>query len=211
MGMIARQHWEKEQRKASILRAAEKVFATKGAALVTMDDIAHEADLGKGTLYLYFDSKENLFKAVVRQGLVPALVEAEKLVDEFEGPAADLFRQIVLGWWQLIGDSRLSAIPKIMIAEARNFPEIADFYYEEVIERGTRLFVRALDRGVATGEFRGVDVHYATRVLSSPLVMLAVWKHSLGCCEREQADPQVFLQTYLDIALRGLATPGAAG
>jgi AcrR family transcriptional regulator len=205
--------WErrKESRPAELMEAALDLFAEKGYAATRLDDVAQRAGVSKGTLYLYFDSKENLFKAVVRQGLVPALVEAEKLVDEFEGPAADLFRQIVLGWWQLIGDSRLSAIPKIMIAEARNFPEIADFYYEEVIERGTRLFVRALDRGVATGEFRGVDVHYATRVLSSPLVMLAVWKHSLGCCEREQADPQVFLQTYLDIALRGLATPGAAG
>jgi AcrR family transcriptional regulator len=205
--------WErrKESRPAELLEAALDLFAEKGYAATRLDDVAQRAGVSKGTLYLYFDSKENLFKAVVRQGLVPALVEAEKLVDEFDGSAADLFRQIVLGWWQLIGDSRLSAIPKIMISEARNFPEIADFYYEEVIERGTRLFVRALDRGVATGEFRSVDVRYATRVLSSPLVMLAVWKHSLGCREREQADPQVFLETYLDIALRGLATPGAAG
>jgi AcrR family transcriptional regulator len=204
--------WErrKESRPAELLEAALDLFAEKGYAATRLDDVAQRAGVSKGTLYLYFDSKENLFKAVVRQGLVPALVEAEKLVDEFDGSAADLFRQIVLGWWQLIGDSRLSAIPKIMISEARNFPEIADFYYEEVIERGTRLFVRALDRGVATGEFRNVDVRYATRVLSSPLVMLAVWKHSLGCCEREQADPQVFLETYLDLALRGLVAPEAA-
>lgn len=205
--------WErrKESRPAELMEAALDLFAEKGYAAARLDDVAQRAGVSKGTLYLYFDSKEDLFKAVVRQGLVPALVEAEKLVDQFDGSAADLFRQIVLGWWQLIGDSRLSAIPKIMISEARNFPEIADFYYEEVIERGTRLFVRALERGVATGEFRDVDVRYATRVLSSPLVMLAVWKHSLGCCEREQADPQVFLETYLDIALRGLATPGTAG
>jgi AcrR family transcriptional regulator len=203
--------WErrKESRPAELTEAALDLFAEKGFAATRLDDVAQRAGVSKGTLYLYFDSKEDLFKAVVRQGLVPALVEAEKLVDQFEGSAADLFRQIVLGWWQLIGDSRLSAIPKIMISEARNFPEIADFYYEEVIERGSSLFVRALERGVAMGEFRSVDVRYATRVLSSPLVMLAVWKHSLGCCEREQADPQVFLETYLDLALRGLAAPEA--
>ncbi|MCU0898117.1 MAG: TetR/AcrR family transcriptional regulator [Burkholderiales bacterium] len=201
--------WErrKESRPAELMEAALDLFAEKGYAATRLEDVAQRAGVSKGTLYLYFDSKEELFKAVVRQGLVPALVEAEKLVAEFDGPAADLFRQIVLGWWQLIGDTRLSAIPKIMISEARNFPEIADFYYEEVIERGTGLFVRALERGVATGEFRDLDVRYATRVLSSPLVMLAVWKHSLGCCEREQADPQVFLATYLDIALRGLTSP----
>jgi AcrR family transcriptional regulator len=75
MGMIARQHWEKEQRRASILRAAEKVFAAKGAALVTMDDIAHEADLGKGTLYLYFDGKDELYLEIANR-TVSELVEA---------------------------------------------------------------------------------------------------------------------------------------
>jgi AcrR family transcriptional regulator len=204
--------WErrKESRPAELMEAALDLFAEKGYVATRLDDVAQRAGVSKGTLYLYFDSKEDLFKAVVRQGLVPAIVEAEKLVERFEGSAAELFRQLVLGWWKVIGDSRLSAIPKIMISEARNFPEIADFYHEEVIQRGSGMFVRALERGVATGEFRDVDVRYATRVLSSPLVMLAVWKHSLGCCEREQADPQVFLETYLDLALRGLATPEAA-
>ena len=204
--------WErrKESRPAELMEAALDLFAEKGYVATRLDDVAQRAGVSKGTLYLYFDSKEDLFKAVVRQGLVPAIVEAEKLVERFEGSAAELFRQLVLGWWKVIGDSRLSAIPKIMISEARNFPEIADFYHEEVIQRGSGMFVRALERGVATGEFRDVDVRYATRVLSSPLVMLAVWKHSLGCCEREQADPQVFLETYLDLALRGLATREAA-
>ena len=204
--------WErrKESRPAELMEAALDLFAEKGYVATRLDDVAQRAGVSKGTLYLYFDSKEDLFKAVVRQGLVPAIVEAEKLVERFEGSAAELFRQLVLGWWKVIGDSRLSAIPKIMISEARNFPEIADFYHEEVIQRGSGMFVRALERGVATGEFRDVDVRYATRVLSSPLVMLAVWKHSLGCCEREQADPQVFLETYLDLALRGLATPEEA-
>ena len=204
--------WErrKESRPAELMEAALDLFAEKGYVATRLDDVAQRAGVSKGTLYLYFDSKEDLFKAVVRQGLVPAIVEAEKLVERFEGSAAELFRQLVMGWWKVIGDSRLSAIPKIMISEARNFPEIADFYHEEVIQRGSGMFVRALERGVATGEFRDVDVRYATRVLSSPLVMLAVWKHSLGCCEREQADPQVFLETYLDLALRGLATREAA-
>ncbi|MFC1641564.1 TetR/AcrR family transcriptional regulator [Myxococcota bacterium] len=60
MGMIARQQWEKEQRRTHILRAAEQVFGGKSAAFVTMDEIAHQANLGKGTLYLYFTSKDEL-------------------------------------------------------------------------------------------------------------------------------------------------------
>ncbi|MCX7890819.1 MAG: TetR/AcrR family transcriptional regulator [Burkholderiales bacterium] len=208
----AEPRWErrKESRPSELMEAALDLFAERGYAATRLEDVAHRAGVSKGTLYLYFESKEELFKAVVRQGLVPAIVEAEELVDGFDGPAGALFREIVMGWWRLIGDTRLSAIPKIMISEARNFPEIADFYYDEVIRRGSRMFERALARGVASGEFRTLDVHYVGRVLMSPLVMLAVWKHSLGCCEREQADPNVFLQTYLDLALRGLAQEGPA-
>lgn len=200
-----RRERRKESRPGELVEAALELFAEKGYAATRLEDVASRAGVSKGTLYLYFESKEELFKAVVRQGLVPAIAEAEALIDGFEGSAVALFREIVMGFWRLIGDTRLSAIPKIMIAEARNFPEIADFYHEEVIRRGRRMLERALERGVASGEFRGVDVRHAARVLMSPLIMLAVWKHSLGCCELEQSDPNVFLETYLDLALGGLA------
>jgi hypothetical protein len=110
----------------------------------------------------------------------------------------------VRGWWNLMVSTHLSAVPKIMIAEARNFPELASFYHDEVISRGKAMFVRALRRGIAAAEFRPVDVDAAVHILMAPLVMMAVWQHSLGCLDRDPVEPQAYLATYLDFVLRSL-------
>jgi len=202
----AEPRWErrKEARPSELVAAAVELFAEKGYAATRLDDVAQRAGVSKGTLYLYFDSKEELFKAVVRTGIVPAIQEAERLVDGFAGSATELVHEIFTGWWRLIGANRLSAIPKIMIAEARNFPEIADFYHDEVMEPGKRMFARAIQRGVDSGEFRPLDVQCAVRVLLAPLVMHAIWQHSLAGCEKNLVDPARYLDTYLDLALKGL-------
>jgi len=204
--------WErrKDARPTELIDAALELFAEKGYAATRLDDVAARAGVSKGTLYLYFESKEDLFKAVVRSAIVPAIQDAERLVDHFEGGAADLLRQIILGWWNFIGTGALSAIPKLIVCEARNFPEIADFYYDEVVSRGKSMFARALRRGMESGEFRALDIECATRVLMSPLLMRCVWQHSLAACEREQPDPDTYFETYLGFALAGLKNHEAA-
>lgn len=198
--------WErrKEARPGELLAAALELFAAKGYAATRLDDVASRAGVSKGTLYLYFDSKEALFKAVVRSGIVRAIEEGEALVEQFKGSASELLRVFVRGWWERIGSTSFSGIPKLMLSEARNFPELAEFYYQEVIQRGEMVFRRALERGIESGEFRRVDVGYAVQVLLSPIVMLSVWRHSLGYCERAPSDPLHYLEAYLDLALGGL-------
>jgi AcrR family transcriptional regulator len=198
--------WErrKEARPQELMDAALALFAEKGFAATRLDDVAHKAGVSKGTLYLYFDSKEELFKAVVRSGIVPAILEAERLVDDFTGTASALVEQIVRGWWQLIVTTHLSAVPKIMIAEARNFPELASFYHDEVISRGKAMLVRALQRGVGSGEFRPIDVEAAVHIVMAPLVMRAVSQHSLDCIHREPVEPEAYFRTYLEFVLRSL-------
>lgn len=183
------------------------LFAEKGFAATRLEDVAARAGVSKGTLYLYFDSKEELFKAVVRSGIVRAIEEGEAIVEQFQGAAGELVRTIVLGWWERIGSTSLSGIPKLMLSEARNFPELAAFYHSEVIERASRMFRRALERGIDAGEFRAVDIDYTVQVMLSPLVMLSVWQDSLGCCAREFTDPLRYLEAYLDLALAGLRGP----
>jgi AcrR family transcriptional regulator len=198
--------WErrKEARPQELMDAALALFAEKGFAATRLDDVAHKAGVSKGTLYLYFDSKEELFKAVVRSSIVPAILEAERLLEDFGGSASALVEQIVSGWWHLMVTTHLSAVPKIMISEARNFPELASFYHDEVISRGKAMLVRALQRGVGTGEFRPIDVEAAVHILMAPLVMRAVWQHSLGCMDREPVRPEAYFQTYLDFVLCSL-------
>lgn len=201
--------WErrKEARPGELLASALELFAEKGFAATRLEDVAARAGVSKGTLYLYFDSKEELFKAVVRGGIVRAIEEGEAMIEQFKGTASELVRTIVLGWWERIGATALSGIPKLMLSEARNFPELAQFYHSEVIQRGSLIFRRALERGIEAAEFRRVDIDYTVEVMLAPIIMLSVWRHSLGCCEPEPRDPLRYLEAYLDLALAGLHNP----
>ena len=195
----------KEARPQELLAAALALFVEKGFAATRLDDVAARAGVSKGTVYLYFHSKEELFKAVIREGILPALAENESLVATYRGSAAGLLREVLLGWWRMIGSTSLAGVPKLMVCEARNFPEVASYYYENVIVRGRRLLAAVLERGVASGEFRRLDVNTAIDVIFAPLLMLAVWRFSMGpCCRDGQRDPESYLSIHIDLVLQGL-------
>ena len=201
-----KRRWErrKEARPHELLAAALDIFVERGYAATRLEDVARRAGVSKGTLYLYFTNKEELFKAVVRENIVPAIGDAESQIASFEGHSADLLRTVVYDWWARIGATKASGIVKLVMAEANNFPDLAQFYREEVIERGTAMMTRMLERGVARGELRPLDVTLATQVLLAPMLMLMMWKHSIGPCDQSDLDPHQFLANFLDIALHGL-------
>ena len=115
----------------------------------------------------------------------------------------------MLDWWERIGATKVSGIAKLVTAEAGNFPELAKFYQDEVINRGTRMISSMLERGVSRGEFRPINITQMTQVLIAPMLMLVTWKHSIGPCERGELEPLAFLATFLDMALHGLLPPAA--
>lgn len=195
----------KEARPAELLSAALDIFVEKGYAATRLDDVARRAGVSKGTLYLYYDSKESLFKAVIRGGLVPAIERGEQVVADHSGPMADLLEKIVFGWWEAVGNSRLGGIPKLMFAEAKNFPDLAEFYYSEVIGRSYALVQRVLEAGCRQGEFAPIDAVYGTRLVLAPLVFLLLWRHSFSGCEPAPLDPHRYLRLHLSLALRGLS------
>ena len=200
----------KEARPAELTAAALDLFVEKGYASTRLEDIAHHAGVSKGTLYLYFDSKDALFKAVIQEGIVPALAQGDTLVDGYRGSSAELLREIITGWWLMLGSTPLGGIPKLMISEARNFPDLAAFYHDTVISRGRGLLRRILERGIARGEFRPIDLAAAVDVIFAPLLMLVVWRYSLGSCGCEHHEPVGYLKAHLDITLAGLANPAPA-
>lgn len=194
----------KEARPAELTAAALDVFVERGYAATRLDDVATRAGVSKGTLYLYFDNKEALFKAVVREGLLPALAEGEALVAGFAGKSEDLLREVIGGMWALIGTQRIGGIPKLIFAEARNFPEIAAFYDQEVISRGRALIGSVIARGVERQEFRPVDVDTTTLLVMSPVLMRMIWQHSIDCCAAANVSDAAYFAAYFDIVLRGL-------
>lgn len=197
--------WErrKDARPQELLAAALDLFVERGYAATRLDEVAARAGVSKGTLYLYFENKEELFKAVVRENMVPQLADAEELIARFEGHTSELLRTCIQNWWARIGATKLSGISKLMMAESGNFPDVARFYHEEVVSRGEALIRRIVDRGIALDEFRPVDAVTATRVIIAPVLMLMMWRHSLHYCHLEPIEPDAFLDCLLDLLTRG--------
>jgi len=201
----------KEARPAELITAALDLFVERGFAATRLEDVAARAGVSKGTLYLYFSSKEDLFKAVVRGGIVPAIERAEKRFEDHRGSAGELIRDLLKGWWFSVGNTRLGGIPKLMIAESGNFPELAQFYYDEVISRGHRLVAAAVQSGIDRGEFLPVDVGYVMRLVIAPLWLLTVWRFSFDQCDSHKLDPVTYLDTHVDLILHGLGTKTDVG
>ncbi|HJV25088.1 MAG TPA: TetR/AcrR family transcriptional regulator [Aromatoleum sp.] len=193
----------KETRPQELTSAALALFVEKGFAATKLDDVAARAGVSKGTLYLYFDSKEALFKAVIQEGVVPAIAAGEALLDEHDDPV-ELLRAILDGWWERIGSTELGGIPKLMMSEARNFPDVAVYYHQVVIQRGMGLIRVAISRGIERGIFREVDLETVGSVLIAPLLHLALWRHSFASCCGPDTDVERYLQTYFDVVLDGL-------
>ena len=198
----------KDARPAEILTAALDVFAERGFAAAKLDEVAARAGVSKGTLYLYFTSKEDLFRSVVRTLLLPNLAMAERRFAEHTGSPAALLREIVRTFGRAIAESKLGAIPKLIIAESANFPDLAKFYYEEVISRGLRLLNGLIRRGVERGEFRLVPAEQILPLFAGPILVLSVWKHGF---ERAGVPPlpvDAILANHAEYLLRALAPIG---
>lgn len=194
----------KEARPAEIVRAALMLFTERGFAATKLEDVAKAAGISKGTIYLYFPTKEDLFRAVVRQELLPNIAQLEALVANHTGSSAELIHRLAERFLGLL-DSPLTAIPKLIVTEAGNFPGIARFYAEEVAGRGIALLTRVFARGVEKGEFRPIDPNVAPPLLMAPFTMLVLWKHSLGRHAPPLFDPRAMIALHLETLLRGLA------
>jgi len=202
----------KEARPQELLDAALDLFVEKGFAATKIDDVAARAGVSKGTVYLYFPSKEELLKAVIRHNLSLTIARVDDLVAQFEGSTADLMRLVAKAWWERVGETQASGIFKLIITEVRNFPDLAKFYAEEVIEPGERLLVRLLQRGVDRGEFRATHLIDTAHSLIFPMLMLCLHKHSIGSCPSAEAiahDPNAFIANHIDLMLHGLSARDA--
>ena len=194
----------KEDRPGEILDAALALFTEKGYTSARIDDVALRAGVSKGTVYLYFESKEALFKAMVRKKVLPQMEKAEQLVAVHKGNSAELLEKIALQWWFALQHTDLSGLPKVVVAEAGNFPDIASFFVENVVIRVRSLFAKIIQQGMDMGEFRKVSPTEAARVFTSAIVFAAIWKHSLAPFDNMPFESEEYLQIHLENFIRGL-------
>jgi AcrR family transcriptional regulator len=205
--------WQRrsEARPAEIVSAALDLFVEKGFAATTMEQIAARAGVTKGTVYLYFRSKEDLFRAVLEESVVPTVEAGEQIIEAHTGSAADLYRTLVRTWWSVIGRPPTSGIPKLIMSEASNFPALGEIFFEKVVQRGRKLFAATIQLGIDRGEFRRVEVDHAVRLSLAPLTSFVIHSHSLACYEKGAVDLDALVELHIDIFLRGIAKERAHG
>lgn len=201
----AKRERRKEARPGELLDAALDLFVEKGFAATRAEEVAARAGVSKGTLFLYFPSKEELFKAVVRENISGRFQEWNQEFENFKGSGAEAVSYFMRKWWERVGATKASGITKLIISEARNFPELAAFYQQEVIRPGQDLIHRILQRGVDSGEFQVLDMEYATFSITAPMVFLIMMKHSMGACMPKDypLDPERYVTSQAETLLRG--------
>jgi TetR/AcrR family transcriptional regulator len=202
----------KEARPRELLDAALALFVEKGFTATRSEEVAARAGVSKGTLFLYFQSKEDLFKAVIRENIGSLFPAWNEELNTFEGSSADMVKYAMNAWWERVGNTAASGIAKLVMSEAQNFPDVAAFYQADVVVPGTKLLHRILQRGVDSGEFRAMDTDKAVYTLIAPMIFLMMWKHSMGACAASAniIDPQKFIHMQVDMLLNGMLARSAS-
>jgi TetR/AcrR family transcriptional regulator len=207
-----RRERRKDARPAELLGAALGLFVEKGFAATRAEEVARRAGVSKGTLFLYFPSKEELFKAVVRQNISGNFAHWREALADFKGSVAACLHLSAQGWWVHVGATQATGIMKLMLAEGTKFPDLANFYRDEVIEPGNAMLLDLLHKGVQCGEFRSdLNLHHVIHSFVAALLYLASWKHAPRAPDTAGLPlrPQAFLLNHVDLILRGICTRSA--
>ncbi len=198
----SRSQRRKDERPQEIVAAALKEFAQRGFAATRLDDVASRAGVAKGTIYLYFDSKADLFKAVVRDTVVPQFEQVGHWVADFEGPTEDLLRLFLKRIAHEFVETDIHHIIRLIHAEGQQFPDLAEFYFKEVISRGMARMRQILARGVERGEFRDAGLEAYPQLMISPAIMATMWKSTFEPFSPMDLDKA--LDLHVDILVNGL-------
>ncbi|MBI3924806.1 MAG: TetR/AcrR family transcriptional regulator [Armatimonadetes bacterium] len=200
--MTVRNRRRKEARPEEITEAALRAFAEKGYADTRLDDVARSAGISKGTIYLYFPSKDELFKAVVRRSVVPLLEALQARLERLEGSTEQFLRQELKGLLRSVLETDARHVVRLIVSEGHRFPDLTEFYFREVVRRGLESLQGILARGEERGEFRPTGLKDAPQLLLAPALMALLWKSTFEAYR--PLDLEHFLDTHIDILMDGL-------
>jgi AcrR family transcriptional regulator len=198
-----------EERPGQILDAALRVFSEKGLEAARLEEIAALAGVSKGTIYLYFQGKEDLFREVVRANVVPLIDQAERGVGT--APAAVELERYLRTHWQSISHDSSAGWMRLIIGELHRFPDLAGFYSREVISRSWSILSGIILRGIAAGEFRSVDPAAAVSMVHAITIMHAIWVGPTSLHPHVRAKPrEQVIEEIIDFILHALRAAKAA-
>jgi AcrR family transcriptional regulator len=198
----------KAARPGEIVEAAMQVFAEKGFAAARLDDIAARAGVSKGALYLYFETKEDLFRAVVDQAIAPNLEGVWTAIAAHPGPLPDLLRTLAGRITALIGALPVGGVVKMVIGEAGNFPELARVWHDQLISHLLDALTEAVRKAQARGEVRAGDPRvYAIQVVG-PILLSILWDAVFAPVGATPFDVPSVARQHVETMIAGLAPQG---
>jgi AcrR family transcriptional regulator len=194
----------KSARPTEIVEAALDVFAEKGFAAAKLDEIARRAGVSKGALYLYFETKEDLFRAVVRGAVTPNIEAIKAMAETFDGQFADLAPLILARAADILAARRLGSVVKMVVGESRNFPDLAGIWHDDVVAVMLDLMTTLIARAQARGEVAPGDPRLHAFSLAGPMVMAVLYREVFGDVSADAPDLRALATQHANTVLRGL-------
>ena len=188
----------KEDRPQEITEAALAAFAEKGYAATRVDEVAKRAGVSKGLLYLYFKTKEDLFKAVVRSFVVPRIDELTGVIESSELSSEEFLRGPFLDFVKTLPGSPISILVRLMISEGPKHPDLLQFYWDNVVSRGLAALTVMMERGVENGEFRRSVVNELPHLFVMPVVFSVIFKLLF---EKQCPDTDALIEAQVDLLI----------
>jgi len=193
----------KEDRPQEITEAAFSVFAEKGYAATRVEEVAKRAGVSKGLMYLYFKTKEELFKAVVKSVVVrrvDALVDAVETTDK---TSEEFIRGPLLDFMKRVPGSPIAIVIRLLISEGQRHPDLVDFYWDNVVSKGLTAISRFIDRGVKRGEFRETAINDLPQLVLAPMMLSMIWRILFA---KRELDTDKLMETQIDMILAYMKT-----
>lgn len=188
----------KEERPQEITEAAFQAFSEKGYAATRVEEVAQRAGVSKGLLYLYFKTKEELFKAVIKSVVIRRVDALVAALENTELSSEDFLRGPLLEFMKSVPGSPVAVVIRLMISEGHRHPDLVDYYWENVVSKGLAAISRFIDRGVQRGEFRATAVSELPQLLLAPVMLAVVWRILFA---RRDLDTDRLIATHIDMIL----------
>jgi AcrR family transcriptional regulator len=199
----------KAERPGEILDAAFEAFAERGYAATRLEDVAARAGVTKGTIYVYFATKEKLFEEMVRGHSGCLLADADTFVASARGTSAEKLRALLLFLYgRCVGDRRGREILRFMIADGKNFPQLVAEHYRDFVLPLLGMVSSLLDEGAAAGAFRADSPRETVRVVIAPTLFLSVVRLIFG--DSPPLDEDAYVAAHIDLTLNGLLANGGS-
>jgi AcrR family transcriptional regulator len=196
-----------EARPDEVLDAALDLFIEKGFSATRVEDIARRAGLSKGAVYLYFESKEKILEGIVRRAIVPIAEHVLSFATNYEGDPRLVITMAMKMIAMKLSDPRILAIPKVIFREIMGFPELAEMYRREVLDKVLPVIIGLIRKGVDQGYLRPVDPELTVRSIAGPIILHVAINEIFGIAPKDGLAIDRLIENHLTILFDGLSAP----